>query len=405
MLTSKLRSLLISIVTVCIIIGASVAVIAYGRGYRLDITQKSFSSTGLLVATSDPTGAQILVDGKVQSATNATLNLQPGWYTITIVKEGYQPWEKRIRVQGEVVSRADAFLFPANPSLSALSLSGVVMPVVSPDGGKLAYVVPNQNTAVDNYLTNRSGVWVLELTDKPLGLNRDARQVAKLAIVDWSGAKLAWSPDSKQILATLTNPATKLNSYYLLEADRLNDPASAVGNIASLERDWREAQETRDKEKLIGLPEDLIKVATSSMKIVSFSPDETKILYEATRSGTLPQIIKPPLIGSNPTAEIRDTKQNLIYVYDIKEDRNYALGEAKSLSGLQWLPNSKHLLVTEKDKIEVLEFDGGNRKTIYAGPFWDGFVVPWTSGTKLLILTNLNPSASAENNLYAVNLR
>ncbi len=405
MLTTKIRNILISIVTVCIIIGASIAVIAYGRGYRLDVTGKSLSSTGLLVATSDPTGAQIIVDGKVKSATNATVNLRPGWYTVTIVKEGYQPWEKRIRVQGEVVSRADAYLFPSNPSLSAVTMSGVTTPEVAPDGSKLAYIVPVQRENNNNYLTSRFGIWVLDLTDKPLGLNRDARQIAKTLTLDWSKAKLAWSPDSKQLLVTLTNPATKLNSYYLLEADKLNDPPSAVTNITSLARDWRDIKTTKDKEKLAGLKEDLLAVATGSMKIVNFSPDETKILYEATNSATITQIIKPPLIGTNPTAEVRTLKPGNIYVYDIKEDRNYLVGEMKNLPDLQWLPNSKHLLLVEKDKIEVMEFDATNRKTVYAGPFWDGFVVPWTTGTKLLILTNLNPSASAINNLYAVNLR
>lgn len=405
MLTTKIRNILISIVTVCIIIGVSIAVIAYGRGYRLDVMKKSLSSTGLLVATSDPTGGQIIVDGKVKSATNATVNLRPGWYTVTIVKEGYQPWEKRIRVQGEVVSRADAYLFPSNPSLSAVTMSGVITPQVAPDGSKLAYIVPVQRENNNNYLTSRFGIWVLDLTDKPLGLNRDARQIAKTLTLDWSKAKLTWSPDSKQLLVTLTNPATKLNSYYLLEADKLNDPPSAVTNITSLERDWHEIKTTKDKEKLAGLKEDLLAVATSSMKIVNFSPDETKILYEATNSATIAQIIKPPLIGSNPTAEVRTIKPGSVYTYDVKEDRNYLIGETKNLPDLQWLPNSKHLLLVEKDKIEVMEFDATNRKTVYAGPFWDAFVVPWTTGTKLLILTNLNPAASAVNNLYAINLR
>jgi len=52
-----------------------------------------------------------------------------------------------------------------------------------------------------------------------------------------------------------------------------------------------------------------------------------------------------------------------------------------------------------------MDYDATNRRTAYAGPFWDSFAVPWASGGKLVILTNLNPSASAVNNLYVVNLK
>lgn len=52
-----------------------------------------------------------------------------------------------------------------------------------------------------------------------------------------------------------------------------------------------------------------------------------------------------------------------------------------------------------------MDYDGANKRTAYAGPFWDSFAVPWVSGGKLVILTNLNSAASAVNNLYIVNLR
>jgi hypothetical protein len=134
-------------------------------------------------------------------------------------------------------------------------------------------------------------------------------------------------------------------------------------------------------------------------------------------------------------------KTGSLYVYDIKEDRNYVLGD-KSAFGfpeptptprikpklslvptplptpdlsplnvynspppVQWLPTSRHLILVSKDKIEAMDYDGANRKTLYSGPFWDGFVVPWSDASKILILTTLNTAASSFPNLYAVNLR
>lgn len=407
-MVTKIRSILIPFVTLCIILGVAAAVIAYGRGYRVDLLGKSLKATGLLVVHSDPTGAQILLDGKLRSATPATINLPPGWYTVTVTKEGFQPWSGQVKVQGEIVAKADAFLLPTNPSLAAITASGVANPALSPDGGKLAFIVPMPNSAAASggLVTTKPGIWVLELIDKPLGLNRDARQVARSEGIDFSKATLSWSPDSKQIVATLPT-ASKTSLSYLLDADKLNDPPSFVNDIKLLQSEWKEISNQREKEKRMTLPQDIINIATTSMGLVAFSPDETKILYEATASGTIPPIIKPPLIGSNNTSELRDLMASNVYVYDIKEDRNYRLGDTKGLpfASLQWLPTSRHLALVSKDKIEVLDFDGTNRRTAYAGPFWDSFAVPWASGGKLVILTNLNPSASAVNNLYAVNLR
>ncbi len=422
---SSFRSFLISFVTFIIIFGTAAAIIAYGRGYRFNFGNHVLNSTGLVVIQSDPSGAQIIVDGTVKTATQATLTLTPGWYDITVAKEGFQAWKKRVKVQGEVVNKIDALLLPANPSLNALTISGVISPTLSPDGSKLAYVVPDQPQAtISGTLSPATpGIWVLDLVDKPLGLNRDARQIAQSNGVDFTKATLAWSPDSKQVLTTDLNGLS-----YLMDTDKLNAPFNTV-NIKTVQTAWQTIKELQTKEQLNTIPRVFTDMASASASIIRLSPDETKILYAATASASLPQIITPPLIGTNPTEESRTIKSGNIYVYDVKEDRNYLVvmpsmlpasptptpSRIKKLpataaipldigSILHWLPTSRHLVLVLKDRVEIMDYDGTNTRTAYAGPFWDSFAVPWASGGKLVILTNLNSSASAVNNLYVVNL-
>lgn len=430
---TKIRSPLITFVTVCVVLGTAATIIAYGRGYRFDFNNSNVRPTGLMSATSQPVGAQVFIDGKLRAATDISFNIDPGWYTVTIAKEGYQSWEKRLRVQGEVVTRADAMLLPSNPSLTAITGNGVVAPILSPDGTKLAFVVPTPTATSAGTLTDRAGIWVLDLADKPLGLNRDSRQIATDENMNLNLVSLAWSADSKEILVRL-KPKTGIPSFFLLEADRLNSPPIAAGSVSALTTAWKELLHTKEEDKLATLAPEFIAEATTSMRIIAFSPDETKILYEATAAAALPENIIPPLIGTNPTEETRTLIRDTLYVYDIKEDRNYSLGASSSLGvlptpkpvaaalrtpdvlfdeyiaitgpkSLQWLETSKHLVYAGGERIEVMEYDAANRKTVYAGPFWDTFVVPWTNATKLVILTNLNSTASAENNLYAVSLR
>jgi hypothetical protein len=384
---TKFRHIFISFVTVCAILGVAFAVIAYGRGYRVDLQNNSLKPTGLISATSDPTGAQVLVDGTLKTATNNSFSIDPGFYTIRIAKDGYIAWEKKIRVQGEVVSQASAFLFPTSPSLSPITNSGISNPTLSPEGTKVAYA--------------HDGLWYYELSEGPLGRNRDPIQLdADTDGFDFNTAQLMWSPDATQLLVE-TTPSARLYSI-----SRTNTFTDVSLTRQAVENDWNAQQASTEQQKLAAFKPDIINMATSSAKIISFSPDETKILYEATASATIPQVIVPPLIGTNSTPEDRNIVPGKMYVYDSKEDKNYFLLDDKELTGaIHWFPTSKHLILTQKTKIDVMEYDRTNWITIYSGPFVDDFVAPWSNGSRIIILTNLNGDAQSLPNLYTVNLR
>lgn len=428
-MVAKIRSFLIPFVTLCSILGVSLAVIAYGRGYRVDVTKSGFKPTGLISATSDPVGAQVFIEGTLKTATNNSFAVDPGWYSVTISKEGYIPWQKKLRVQGEIVARADAFLFPTNPSLSPLTTLGIQNPILSPDGSKIAYTIPKEH--LDNGLTKKAGLWVYALSDAPLGRNRDPIQLALLDdTFDVSTATLTWSPDSTQILAT-----TKGFGARIYDVNEPGKSIQATATYKTLLTDWEEERIIKDRQRLAAFKQPIIDIATSSAKVISLSPDETKLLYEATAAATIPIIIDPPLIGTNSTQETRDIKPGSFYVYDSKEDKNFFILDKKELPSakvtpaptrkptstpktmsipdittqgspfIHWFPTSRHILLTLPGKIDIMEYDRTNWVTVYAGPLSDGFVAPWSNGSRIVIMTNLNPGVSTLPNLYSVNLR
>ncbi len=390
---NKFLPVLITFVTVCSILVAAILVIAYGRGYRLDINKSGIKPTGLISATSDPVGAEIYVDNKLNSATNNSFAIDPGFYTVRMTREGYIPWEKKLRIQGEVVSRADAFLFPTNPSLSPLTTLGIIQPTLSPDGTKVAYMIPAP--------AERAGLWYYELSEGPLGRNRDPIQIVQNSTFDFKNTLITWSPDTTQLLVN--------NNLYVLA--KPNTYTDVTLTKKTLLAGWAAKQADTDMQKLAAFKKPIIDIATSSAKIISFSPDETKILYEATAAATIPEVIIPPLIGTNSTQEDRTIKPGKLYVYDSREDKNFflldqkELGKDASFSRLHWFPTSRHLILTLGGKIDVMEYDRTNWVTIYSGPFVDDFVAPWTNGSRIIILTNLNGDATTLPNLYTVNLR
>jgi len=407
------KRLIITLITIIGFILITTIIIALGRGYRFNPKTKSFQSTGLLVSSSFPTGSQVFVDDHLVSATNSTIPLPPGTYNVKITKDGYIPWSKKLTIKGEVVTKADALLLPVAPELRPLTTTGALNPSLSSDGIKISYGVATSSA-------EKQGIWILDLSDRPLSFQSTARQIVKdNEFIKYSQGKTYWSPDGKQILIQ-----TEQN-YYLLNTDVMNDnPEDTSLTIEFLIQSW--IKEKTDKEEALfkTLKPKFQESIKESIKILSYSPDETKILYEATASAIIPEIITPPLIGTNSQPEERSIKEGNIYIYDAKEDKNFQIkqGEKQKEANpedknivldylnslktpeIQWLPDSQHIILVENKKINIVEYDGTNKSTLISAPFEDNFVFPFPNVTRLVILTTLNPSLTTPN-LYSLSLR
>jgi len=391
---------------------ATLAVIFYGKGYRFNFDQgkPEFSGTGLLVATSNPDGAGVFINNHLTNATNSTINLTPAEYTVKISKEGYFPWEKKIKIQKEVVSKVDALLIPKAPKLENITTIGVSNPILDPSQTKLAYTVASQTL-------KKNGIYILDLSNRPiLTLQSASTQISDDTIADFSTSSLSWSPDGNEILAT-----TSAKSTYLLKTNSFNQtPQDVTATLSSIDTAWNKDIAEKKKSLISGLNKDLQKVIAENFEILSWSLDETKILYQASESGTIPLVIKPRLLGIEATPEQREIRKGETYAYDIKEDKNYKLdienlpagrqglifgsGNYQGPQPLVWFPDSKHLILVHNKKIELMDYDGTNITTIYAGPFVDNYVFPWPNGSKIIILTNLgNPDIAP--NLYTIGLK
>lgn len=394
------KQLLISIFAILFLIAGTTLAILYGKGYiAFDKGRPDFSGTGLLVATSNPNGAQVFIDGHLTTATDNTINLQPGEYTVKIFKEGYFPWQKKIKIQKEVVSKAEALLFPTAPKLESITASGVENPAIDPSQTRIAYTVSSQTL-------KKNGVYMLDMSTRPiLTLQSASTQIADNTENTFSDAFLSWSPDGNQIIATISAEPETVTTY-LLSASEFNDsPRDVTATIQTLKETWQKEQMEKEKSRLDALKPKLRQIISENFNVIAWSPDETKILYSASTSASIPIIISPRLIGTNSTPEEREIKKDTVYVYDIKEDRNYKILESdNSQLPLSWLSDSKHLIYVHDKKIDIMEYDSLNLTTIYAGPFIDNYVFPWPNGSKLVILTNLN-NPNIPPNLYTISLK
>lgn len=419
---TRKRIIIFITVLIGIILGAFL-LIKIGQGYQPDFSTKQFRPTGLLIATSTPNQASIYIDGKIAKVkTPSNLNLAPGEYEIEIKKDGFTSWKKKILIEKELVAKTEAYLFPNFPSLNVMTSTGASSPVISPDGKKVVFAVANYESEEKN------GLWVLNLSDRPLGLGRDPLQILQSAPKgrQFEESQYQWSPDSEQILVTLNQDEINEENF-LVKADRLN-PATELIDVTNqlliIENRWQDEQDIIKKAELAKLPEELIMILEDNTQDISFSPDATKIMFTATASAVIPEELIPPLPGASNQPETREITPGNIYVYDIKEDRNFLIMEApikpqedeitpvkqtkedqkqafsKTVS---WFPTSKNIFIVQEDRLSMVEYDGTNFIDIYSGPFENSFAFPFPSGTRILILTSLN-NENIPPNLYAVSV-
>ncbi len=431
--------------------------IQFANGYR-PTKGGIIQGTGLLAANSFPPGAQVYINGKLTTATDDTQNLSPGEYDVEIQKDGYITWKKHLVIEKELVTQTNAVLFPSVVSLTPITQTGVDNITPSPDGTKIAYLVTNSSSPWEN------GLYVYHLNGGALTFRGRASQIARnISGLPLSNSSILWSPDSTQILLNFST-----GNNLLLDASRFNDLTSFKDVTVSLPitfSNWEKELFLQENEKLALLPEEMQYIATSSAKNIYYSPDEKRLMYTATQEVSIPKDLIPPLPATNSQPEERDLVIGGIYVYDIKEDKNFRIdtevrpaelegvfqdktrlvdqleeistllnpGQNSSpsthtklqkdktieetiqafklhyspltLNGYQWFTTSSHLIINKESAIEVVEYDGTNRAALYSGPRDTSFVYPWPDGSKLLISTNLGANDDVPLNLYAITIK
>lgn len=354
----------------------------YAKGYRINFNQKTIAGTGIIQITSTPKGAAVFVNGEEEprEASDVSLtNLNPGKYTVTLKKNGFIDWKKEVEVKAGWVTTVEALLFPSAPNLKAITFTGIKNPKLSPDNQKLVYAVSAEG---------KQGLWILDLSDRPLFFSKEPKQIAKDSpIQTFSNSNFDWTPDSKQILVTL--PVSGQEQNYLLDAENTNQQFSDMtARLGELRASWARDAEVRNNDRLNTLGEEAKKLTAGAKKVL-FSPDEERIL----------------IVKADDSVVVYDSKPYLSF------DKKPATFSIPKAENYLWYPelsqfghDSRHLILIMKDSIKLIESDGGNETTLYTGQFDPKSVFAWPNGSKLIILTSLNSSTSKEPNLYSIDL-
>ncbi len=392
-----------TILTLLVIISIAGLAVFFAKGYRVSPTTGTIAGTGIMSVKSLPDQASVYLDGHLTSVTDGPINsLQPGEYSVKIVKEGYIPWEKKIAVKEGLVTQVEATLFRAIPTFYPMTYSGAVSPILSPDQLKMAYIVPN-NSDPNPTTAKKSGVWIWQMpTSNNLGFaqGEQNRQIVVAGERDYTQASFRWSPDSTQLMVTFPNQTL------LLDTDRLNDPPRDITPTkAATIKTWDETESKNRLAKLQLIKDPVLRKTASDSASLKWNIEDTKILYQKPNSETMT-------------------------VADLTNDKSFDLPAAQSY---QWLPTGDHLVMLEfepKDqakirvaideatksgqiakatfpvvKLSIIEYDGQNKSEIYVGNLDPETVIPWADSSRVVAISSLPTATASQPNLYGINLK
>lgn len=401
---AKHRVLFTFIATAVIILVATGAIF-YARGFKPNFKNRSLDRTGLIVANSTPTGAQVFLDGRLTSATNANITfLEPKSYKVRIEKDGYTAWEKDVEIKADLSVEINALLFPLAPEIKPLTTTGATKPNLSPDGAKIAYGVPGI----------RGGLYLLTMEDSPLPFRQNTKILVKnTASVDFAKSRFIWSPDSKELIARFEDEAGTASANLLVDTDKSDQLAQDItASLNSTLASWQDLIDQRTQTSQTQVPNE-VKDATKTAQIVP-SPTPSPLTRSPQINKTLPkptQLLNlnyfPGGIQFSPDEDkiLYKTGEGKYKVYDLKVKKEYTLPDLPDLLNISWFPDSKHIVIAQKNLISIIETDGYNKLNVYSGKFEDGFVYANPSANRLIILTNLTQPEGTIPNLYAINLR
>lgn len=166
---------------------------------------------GMLEVLSSPTGADIVVDGETawMAKTNSSRILSKGEHTVSISKEGYGDWTKKVTIEEGLMYRLPYVrLFPNEPELEKVSEINARISSVSPDRSSMLLIDDSTTWKIlhlNEDKVSMTDLGVAKVFDKIGG----AEAMAGIAGIDWSKdgnrilLKVVWNEKNEWLLLDL----------------------------------------------------------------------------------------------------------------------------------------------------------------------------------------------------------
>lgn len=200
-------SLVMSIFSILFIIGGALLIFYFSRGYRINISERNIKKTGVLTVQTEPSSADLYINGDDVGKTPKSRTLDIGINSISIKKEGYRDWNKQV----EIVEEKSTLLFPL------LILEQMIPLSVWEKGGTVEKTWMSDNEAYFIFSikdeTGQRSLWTYRINTPVWNLNPNPVQI--LTVTEEQNIDLKISHNGQKAVMVLAEG--ELENYYVVD--------------------------------------------------------------------------------------------------------------------------------------------------------------------------------------------
>lgn len=226
-MTLKLRFSLILIGVVIFLIAGPIIVL-FARGFLIDFKHGKIIKTGTIIAKTQPAKAQIFLNNDTKSRANTPTIIRfliPGDYVVTIKKDKYQAWTKRLTVNAQLITNVNlnrdyTALFFIQPNLKQSTTTDSIWE--SKNKKELAYIKNKRlyRINIDNSQEN------------DLGPIPNLEQIkAYVQILDWTNAAAVYALAQNLLASTLNLTPSQIAQTSQIETNGTYFAAISNGQL------------------------------------------------------------------------------------------------------------------------------------------------------------------------------
>lgn len=203
-MTQRARRIIFSVAILFFIL-ATPLILLYAWGYSFDWQTRRVALTGGLYLKSQPDDAKIYLNNKPKGETNTLVRrLAPKEYQVKIVKDGFHPWTKRLKVESKIVTDArNILLIPLEPKAEIIN---EVLPndfslqdFITPDKPNSVFYI--QTPSYILYKTDQDNSFQEQISLNPLPSDRQYEILVsnneRVAVLDDQGQLYLLNQDSR----------------------------------------------------------------------------------------------------------------------------------------------------------------------------------------------------------------
>ncbi len=427
---------------------ASPIVIMYSLGYKLDIQELKLQKTGGFFIKIDYKSYDIYINDKLKKGVEESIfsqqgvlipNLIPKTYKVTIKKDGYIPWEKRLQVKSGLVTEIkNITLIPKNLQLKLIdknvddfilsdsknqiaykkenflyiknteSESNEIKKIKIPEENLSFFDFPNKNTL---FLKNKDKIYKIDANTKNIYSINIPGNTKKIK-VDSNNTNFVYILFENDLFKIdIQNNkkekiAQKITNFYLTK-DSIVYTTQFPANFYKKEKNSEKIQQLTFN-PISKLSDDFKIIKNNSNPIGILNPNKNLLLfdYETERFINLANDIKDAKI-SDDGSKILYRKNNEIYIYYLsatypkKEPKETVLiGRfSDKIEDASWLnDNNNYIFLKLSEKLILTEIDlRGQRNSYKIAEQVKKYI--YSESQKAVYFTTKN------NNLYKINLK